>query len=241
MKHNIPVRIINTRQAGFTIIELMFATLAFSTILIVITAGILSFTHAYYRGVNSSTVQDTARNIAGTISQAIEFSGTNIGPTEVDGALQYFCAGDQVFTYSLGAAYTGIPSGDPGPLDSNPGLYVMTTGDGGCPPSAPDVSSGGGQELLPPNVRVTQLNVQPASIAGATNVYTITLSLALGTNDLLCTSSVSGSCTSNASLSDTQLSTGNVACKQQTGSQFCAVSTLSTTASVRVAGSALTN
>src|SRR5262249_25193419 len=71
----------DSRQAGFTIVELMVATLVFSTILIVITYGVLSFTRAYYNGVTNSTTQDTARNIISTISQAVEFNGSGINVT----------------------------------------------------------------------------------------------------------------------------------------------------------------
>jgi len=48
-------------QSGFTLVELMIATMVFSVILLVITYGVVRFTNSYYKGLNSSTT-----NSAGT-------------------------------------------------------------------------------------------------------------------------------------------------------------------------------
>ena len=50
-------------QSGFTIVELMIATLVFAMVLLVITVGVMSFTRAYYRGINQSNTQRVARAV----------------------------------------------------------------------------------------------------------------------------------------------------------------------------------
>jgi prepilin-type N-terminal cleavage/methylation domain-containing protein len=66
------------KSSGFTIVELMISTLVFSVILLVVTFGIVHFTNSYYRGINGSTTQDTARTIVDSVTQAIQFSSGTI-------------------------------------------------------------------------------------------------------------------------------------------------------------------
>jgi prepilin-type N-terminal cleavage/methylation domain-containing protein len=69
-------------QAGFTIVELMIATLVFAVVLILITVGVLTFTRSFFKGINQSRTQNAARTVIETISQGIQFSGG-----EVNGSL----------------------------------------------------------------------------------------------------------------------------------------------------------
>lgn len=226
-----------SRQTGFTIVELMIATLVFSVILLVITYGVLRFTSAYYKGVNSSTTQDTARSVMDTVSQAIQFSGTQIVPTDGIGGTGggYFCAGGQIYVFKTGVPYDGAA-----PTASQPGLYV-TADNGSCNFAA--VTYGTGKELLGKNMRLVYLSVN--NLSGQTYTVSVRLAYASGGgavdgNDLLCAPTAQpGSCTSATVLTDAQLAAaGNdVICKLQTGSQFCAVSALSTTVLRRVTGS----
>ena len=153
-------------QAGFTIVELMIATTVFSMVLLVIIYGVLSFTHAYYSGVNSSTTQDTARNVMNTVAQAIEFSGNVIrGSGSVGGSnpAYYFCAGGSVYYYIPGVKFDATQ-----PVSStNPGLYVDP---GACGPAPTSFSDPNGKELLGNNMRVTYLSLV-ASPTNARLVY----------------------------------------------------------------------
>src|SRR6185369_9199416 len=107
------------RQAGFTIVELMIATLVFSLVLIVITVGVLHFTNTYYKGVNNSATQTAAQNAIDTISQSIQFTMSGSAGTD-DAPAGVFCAGSRLFLYTAGKQYTGgTPSG------TNWGLYMM--------------------------------------------------------------------------------------------------------------------
>lgn len=197
-------------ESGFTIIELMIASLVFSVILVVITVGVTSFTRSYYKGVRSSAVQNRTRTIVDTVAQSIEFSGSSITPT---GSNNYFCTGGKIFSFSLGVRYTGTVS------TASRGLFQQDIPTGGsCPTTAPDPATAiNGRELLEPNMRVSNLVLRPVTSAGATNMYQIVLRIAYGEDDLL--------------VNPTGV---DASCGSQAGSQFCAISELSTIVQKRV-------
>ncbi len=223
-----------SEQSGFTIVELMIATLVFSVVLLVITVGVLHFTSSYYKGINSSTTQTTAQNAIDSVSQAIQFSSNGSAGTDVSPP-GLFCAGSQMFLYSLGVQYQGGT-----PSAANWGLYMFpnphtsncsTTGIG---------SFAGGTELLGKGMRVT--NVSVLTIDPVKNLWQISLTLTYGDSDLLCRTTLGGgtkgSCQQTAptyALTDTVSGT-DVSCKSQIGSQFCSVAALSTVAQQRIAG-----
>lgn len=237
----------DTAQDGFTIVELMIATVVFSMVMMVIVYGVLSFSHDYYGGVNASITQNTARNIINSVSQSIEFSGMPITPLSApsgQGAEAYLCAGGSTYAYNWGTMYNGSIS------TSNLGLYEIT---GFCKmPSASDLAkaekNGTGKELLAPNMRVTVLTVTGDSTG---RLYTVTLGIAYGDSDLLCNQSKAGQggCTSNdpQNLPGKVVTTNpsnikdvsDVECRNASGFQFCAHAGLSTTVALRVAGGAL--
>lgn len=201
-------------ERGFTIVELTIATLIFSLILTVITAGVISFTTRYYKGVNASTMQTTARTVLDTVSQAVQFGTSPVTVTTV--GTNYFCAGGHSFTFSsTGAMYNGA---------NNAGLYMAPMG------SVCGSASTGGKQLLGKNMRVTSLSV--TQVTGQPNVYKISLGLAYGADDLFCSPSV-GNCNNNTSL--TNWWKDDIQCKGSTGTQFCAVSKLTTVVAQRVA------
>lgn len=61
-------------QNGFTILELMVATVVLSVVLLIATMTILGVGKLYYKGQNATHTNDTARNILEDVSQHIEFS-----------------------------------------------------------------------------------------------------------------------------------------------------------------------
>lgn len=65
---------------GFTLVELMIATALFSSILLLITFGLLSIGQNYYKGKNSARTQDVARRVIDEISQAIQFGDAAPSP-----------------------------------------------------------------------------------------------------------------------------------------------------------------
>ncbi len=202
---------------GFTIVELMIATLVFATILSIITAGVISFSNRYYKGVNASDTQNTAQTALDTITQAIQFgTGAVVTARLGDG---FFCAGGLNFTFAKGEQYTGQPG--------QHGLYVSP--DGGTCSGA---QTTGGRQLLAKNMRITNLAVSPT---GSSGLYSVELTIAYGDNDLLCNAAVPGDCTGSTLHTDADLANmPNVTCRSGAGSQFCAASRLMTTVQKRV-------
>jgi prepilin-type N-terminal cleavage/methylation domain-containing protein len=225
-------RISTRNQSGFTIVELMIATMVFSVVIFIITAGVLAFTRSYYKGINSSTTQNAARSVVDTISQAIQFSGRSVVETNLaDPNNGYFCAGDYVYMISLGKK---VPDN---PIHGNWGIYQAANPEpGSCGALSGPTSDG--TELLGSQMRVADISV--AKVSGETRLYSVSLRIAFGDSDLLCSPGLSGttkgSCNKGATSYGPNATwhTPDMTCKTQTGSQFCAVSALSTTALQRV-------
>jgi len=197
-------------SSGFTIIELMIATLVFSTILVVITFGVIRFTNSYYKGVNSSTTQKTAQSVVDAVTQAVQFStGSPTPSTASDGVHGYFCVGGMKYIYVISVPYDAKSA--PAVGASNAGGIYETTNTDACSSANPGPSV---RQLLADNMRVTSLAFVPTT---NTSIWQFSLSVAYGDDDLL-----------------TATSGPNVQCKTQTGSQFCAAISLSTVAQQRV-------
>lgn len=214
------------QQRGFTVVELMIATLIFAVILTIIAMGIISFSNRYYKVANISTTQNTAQSIVDTIGQSLQFGTAEAfgtGPTN-----NFFCAGGNVFMFNEAE---GMYSGTCGQL----GLY-MTPMDGLIVSGSLchiQPITGSSRQLLGTRSRITNLTVNP--VAG-TNMYTIDLSIASGDDDLLCTPTIANSCDSGSAplnANDFKDKT-DVQCKLITGSQYCAASHLSTSVEKRV-------
>ena len=208
-------------QAGFTIVELLIATIVFSVVLLLIAAGVLKFNHAYYAGITQSNTQNTARTILEDISQAIQFSGgsvtplsgINVGPYTVDG----YCFGNVRYSYVRGWELEGATKP---PLDQTIHAVVQDSPPGGCGGSPQDISnaslSSTSAEMLGLHMRVSKLSV--SLVSGTTDLYLVDVRVVYGDNALL-----------NGSPTGT-----SPTCKVGSGSQFCAVSELSTVVQKRV-------
>ncbi len=213
-------------SSGFTIIELMIATLVFATVLLVVTTGIIQFTRSYYRGATVAKTQDTARTIMDTVAQSIQYG--NPLPTVVDvaGTPQFFCAGGYQFIFTKGVQYKLEPL-----QPSNVGLFLVSA-PSECETPNP-LPADNRRQLLNNNMRLLELDQNHAG----NGLYSVAVTVAYGDNDLLCDSSTPETCEqAAATLSDVNLAAAGskVRCKQQAGSEFCAVSTLSTTVKKRI-------
>ncbi len=226
-------------QQGFTIIELMIATLVFTTILIVVTASVLRFTKQYYKGVIASQTQNTARAIMDDVVRSIQFNKGNVSiltkndPTASPGIYGY-CIGDS-------KRYSFLLNRQVEPANSAPnhqarfGLVSDTTS--GCStgtlarntetlPSLP----AGGRELLGQHMRLNKF-----SITFTDDIYTINVKVIYGDDALLCSPSQASECSPNGVASNASLETKqDLTCRAMSGSQFCAVSELTTTVKKRV-------
>lgn len=219
--------------AGFTIIELLVATSVFSLILLVITTGILSFTKQYYKGVISSTTQNTARSIMAEITQTIQF-GSTIKPNLGGGGSKGFCVDNKLFSYETGKQVTD--NGGTAGLHQGYHALIRSQLTSGCtdttvPLAMPNTSTlaSDQRELLANHMRLAALDVSPVGTGGL--LYSVHVRVVYGDDDLLCSPS-GGDCSSNAV--STNLGARDLTCKGNIGSQFCAVSDLRTTVQKRL-------
>lgn len=233
-------------QSGFTIVELLIATAVFAVLLVIITTGALQFTRQYYKGVISSNTQSATRAIMDDVVRALQFNKGGIVPlTRVTAAGptgEYgFCIGDNK-RYSMKLNAQVIGSG------ANPSLHqsrhgLVSESFTGCSSStlAYDVTSAtlppNGRELLGDNMRLVNLAVN--TVPGSTDTFIVTVRVLYGDDDLVCSPDVTpatnaGGCRSGGFPGTAIDGKKNLQCKVTTGSQFCAMSELSTVVQKRM-------
>jgi len=202
---------------GFTIVELMIATAVFAIVLMVVTTGIMQVTRVYYKGLTEANTQDAARSIMDSITQAIQFNGGAVSTTPASpsaGASYAFCVGNQQYSYTLGYELMDTP--DPLQAQTYHALVVDTLS--GCSASSPAqnvrAASITGRELLSPRMRLSNLSV---TNVGA-NLYRVQVRVVYGDDDLL----------------NNPTTTGAVCQSVRAGTQFCALSDLSSVVIKRV-------
>ncbi len=212
-----PYNRLASRKAGFTIMELMIATMVFSVVLLVVTAGIMQAARMYYKGVTEANTQNTARSIIDTIAQAIQFSGGDITTTPVGpvaGNDYAFCVGSQQFTYRLGWQVEDSFS-----VANNQTWHALVQNSaGGCSSAtgAQDLSQQtvNGRDLMGRHMRLSNLTVESLG----QNLYKIQVRVVYGDNDLL----------------NNPTGTNAVCQTAQAGTHFCSVVELSTIVVKRV-------
>lgn len=202
--------------AGFTLLELMIATSVFAVILLVVTAGILSFTRQYYKGVVASTTQNTAREIMSELTQSIQF-GSTIQSGLGGGGVSGFCVDNKLFSFTPDVQVTD----NGGVAAQHQGYHALVRSQlaGGCnsstvPVALPNSANlpAGERELVANHMRLAALTVTPLTAGGP--LYSVHVRVVYGDDDLL-----NGTHTT---------------CKGGIGSQFCAVSDLTTTVQKRL-------
>ncbi|HET8709294.1 MAG TPA: prepilin-type N-terminal cleavage/methylation domain-containing protein [Candidatus Saccharimonadales bacterium] len=220
--------------AGFTLLELMIATSVFAVILLVVTAGILSFTRQYYKGVVSSTTQTTAREIMSEITQSIQFGSNIQTDLTAGGGVEGFCVDNKLFSYKPGTQVTD----NGGVAAQHQGYHALIRSQlaSGCnsataPIAMPNTANllAGQRELVGNHMRLATLKVTPLAAGGP--LYSVHVRVVYGDDDLLCSIS-KGDCSSSAT--SINLDKPDLACKGTIGSQFCAVSDLTTTVQKRL-------
>jgi prepilin-type N-terminal cleavage/methylation domain-containing protein len=206
--------VIKKRQAGFTIIELLIATAVFSVILLVCAFALLQIGRTYYKGVTSTKVQETARSIMDDISRGIQFSGDPIAPTSSNPPQTYmFCVGSQ--RYSVKTNQQVIDTSPDSARHQGYHALVIDTVAGcnsGSGSQNLDAQTVSGRELVSPNMRLAKLTVTDV---GANNLYQINIRVVYGDDEVL---------------DDTFTNCRS----ERAGTQFCAVSELTTTVQKRL-------
>ncbi len=207
-------------SAGFTVLELLIAATVFAIVLLVIASGVIRFTADYYRGITSSKTQTTARSIMSQLAQSIQF-GKSVTPIPPGASgVAGLCVDNTLYSYMLGQQVTDSAPNS-GLHQGYHALVVSSPGDcsSGATPDLPATSGlpTGSRELLGQHMRLGALDVNTSG-----NLYIIHVRIIYGDDDLL-NPAVTGS-----------TDWANETCSGSAGSQFCAVSDLTTTVGRRL-------
>jgi Tfp pilus assembly protein PilE len=233
MRLIVPAKDQTSQESGFTIIEFMIATIVFSSILIIAVIAVNGFFLEYYRGVVSSSTQNTARSLSSQIEHSIEYSASTVGSIAPSGSTPgYFCTDSEEYVFYLGQTET--TSYPYPPLEAMPLGAAQV-----CVPNPADNASPAvwaeRQSLLGTHYRLTAFSVSgPVTFANSIDdEWAIDIKIAYttggvdGTGDsLLCAPSVSGSCATGATMPSSDFTAPDVTCKNQIGSEYCSVAGL---------------
>ena len=143
-------------QKGFTIVELLIATSVFSILLVILLTSLLRISQMFYKGVNMSRTQETARNVLQYITDDLQF----YKQPPVIGS-NYFCIGNHRYAYQLG---NQVGTSGYGILKEDMSTCKPVTGSGSQAPGP------GAVELLDKGMQVNNLVVDPIS-GGSTSVH----------------------------------------------------------------------
>jgi len=226
---------------GFTILELLIATMVFSVIFLSATTAIIQIGKLYYKGVVSGRTQETTRTIADSISQQLQFSydGLTIGANKIypvtkvtpvgtitNQTFKSYCIGTTRYSYVLNRQVSDKNVGkiDVAALRLSHALWRDTITTGALCGAAnlgaadPSMGTGGsnGSELLAVNMRLSQFSLNCDAV---THLCTLNLGVIYGDNDLLTPVPTVAPPTQCASI---------------IGSQWCATSNLTTSVFKRV-------
>lgn len=202
----------NKKQEGFTIVELLVATVVFSIILLVATSGIIQLGRLYYKGIIEARTQESTRAIFEDVSRSVQFAkgGKQVVPSgSLPVGVTQFCIGDTRYSYKVDEPVSGV---------SSTGLRVARI-------SPNDTCAGAvaGQQLLGENMRILELKVESV---GSGDVYSVSAAIAHGDNFLLSHYNDDGSPVNPATVITDAAS---AKCKTGIGgSSFCAVAQLDT-------------
>lgn len=209
---------IDRKQPGFTIIELLIATSVFSVVLLMCTYGIIHIGRNYQKSQVQIRTQEVARSVMTHIAEAIQFGGGDVVQIATNDSSEGFCIGNRRYSFRKNLKLV-----DSIPNAGQTNHALVTDFVSGCNASnAQDLSVASGitgEELLSPNMRLVHFSIclpdDSCGIPAGSGLYGVTIKVAYGDTDL------------------TDPTTGNCVALHVGGS-FCAVSELSTTVEKRI-------
>ncbi len=157
-------RLLSTsNSAGFTIIELIFATLIFSLVMVVILVSVFQIARIYYKGVSISSTNEAARTTVEDIANDVRFA--NLADTTNFNS-GYFCVGSHRYSFTKFVKVTND--------DINRNLPTGIRQDvvnSGCP--APGTPGKDARQLLGPDMQLNNLAFNCANGACTIGVHII--------------------------------------------------------------------
>lgn len=199
MKSYITQKVHNNQ--GFTIIELMIATMVFSVILLLCAAGLIQIGRHFQKGITISRTQESARTTVEEVTESLQFGGgyyrrLDTLPNNVEG----YCVGNKRFSYIRNREQSQSPSG----VQVRRALVVDVADCNTTTEPRDILASGAGRLLLGDRMRITTFDIDEA---GPDSTYRVRVRIASGDNTLF---------------------DGSGNCQSGPGSSFCAVSEIDT-------------
>lgn len=148
-------------QKGFTVIELLVATMVFAVVLLLVSYAIIGLTRQFYRGMHQAKTQEVARNITEEIAKNIQYS--KVSPINL--APGAWCISERTYTAVQGRRLGDVPA-----------VLIRSNG---CttPPVGP-----GQVELIGENMRLSNLTITSDSTG---NVWTVQVKVSSGADEQL--------------------------------------------------------
>jgi hypothetical protein len=194
--------------------------------MLVLSMAVLQIGRIYQKGTVNAKTQEVARTVIEDVSRSIQFSGGEIQTLDSGS----YCIGNRRYSVARNQQVKTSPArhallvDEPSGNCSASGAQSLT-----APTCSPAPLHFCGEELVGVNMRLSVFTIEHI---GESRLYKVRVRVVYGDDDLLCSPSA-GDCSSSA----TSVNLGNpdISCKsQRAGTQFCAVSDLSTTVQKRV-------
>jgi type II secretory pathway pseudopilin PulG len=209
---------------GFTIIELMIATTVLSTVLLLVTAILISIGSLYEKGINQTLVEDDVRTIADDVTQNLQFNDTP--PTQVTGPGDLaYCIDATRYTYVLNTT-----------IDTQGYDHVLWRDT--LPPASPcsavnlktTTPSSGGTELIAPGSMLTYFCIDGVDATGQPEPTCPIMSTSVpGFSPFTVSVGVAHGLTTDLNLAGLTST-----CRSQIGEQFCSTANLTTSVAQRI-------
>lgn len=208
----------NHQNHGFTIVELMIATVVFAIILLMTLGGFVQIGRTFYKGVTISRTENTVRTIADSLSSDIRSASAGSSDTlTVDAGgnqVSYFCIGQHLYYFRSGVIFDNDPSSTNIPKSTFG--FKQDNVSSACTPDAVrsliNTPTSNAKELLGEKMRLSKLSVKCSDIA-TNRLCNLSIHIAYGDNDLL----------------EPPANGPSALCKGATaGTQFCATADINT-------------
>ena len=211
-------------SSGFTVIELLIATVVFSVVLLIAQTSFVHIGNLFYRGVSIINTQEAADHIFQDINGNFQNAGSvGSGQNSPAGGYDYYCIGNTRYTYRINQKVDTASTADHGTSGNFGVLKDQLAGAGNacsapCDPASGNCVSGttvpfnNPVELLGDKMRIEQFSISQSTTTS--NLYNVAIVIAYGED---------GDLTYN---NPSDLST--VSCKPEANNNFCAVSRVNT-------------
>lgn len=214
----------NKRQRGFTILELMIATMVFSVVLLLCMVGVTRMGRLYYKGISQAQTQEVARRLSDELVSQLQFGKGSVTPspipaTPTNGGVPFiFCIGD--FRYRL-VLNRQLASVDNASLRQATRVFEREKLTGsGCPSEATTPFTSEKVELLSKGMRISKLAITEQS----NKLWEFSIQVTYGDEEFLLYPTPAATTTH-----DTPSEYQGVLCKGGVvGSELCATSVLTT-------------